>query len=61
VIVNIEAEYNDYISDKWEKLADQTADICKPHRQQDLTYNTISGLSIRFLQEKLKNLESHDA
>lgn len=60
MIVNIEAEYNDYISDKWDELTDQTSDICKPHRHQDLTYNTISKLSIRFLQEKLKNLERHD-
>ncbi|MHC4147972.1 MAG: hypothetical protein ACYSR5_00660 [Planctomycetota bacterium] len=59
MIVNIEAEYNDYISDNWNKVSDKTSQDFENHADPD-TYDTISTLSIRFLQEKLKNLEHHD-
>ena len=57
--INIEKEYNDYISDNWNKVSDKTSRPFENHADPD-TYNTISTLSIRFLQEKLKNLEHHD-
>jgi hypothetical protein len=59
VDINIEAEYNDYISDNWNKFSDKTSQPFENNADPD-TYNTISTLSIRFLQEKLKKLERHD-
>jgi len=61
VIVNIEKEYSDYISNGWEKLSYITRDVFKLHQNPQSTYDAISLLSIQFLQDKLKNLEIPDS
>ena len=60
MMVNIEEEYSDYISNGWEKLSYITRDIFKLHGQPERTYNAISLLSIEFLRDKLKSLEIRD-
>lgn len=60
MVVNIEQEYSNYISNGWEKFSDITSDISKLHRHPERTYNAISRLSIEFLQDKLKSLERPD-
>jgi hypothetical protein len=60
MMVNIEEEYSDYISDGWEKLSYITRDIFKLHGHPESTYNAISLLSIEFLRDKLKSLEIRD-
>jgi len=58
MLVDIEPEYNDFIRNNWHKLSGPTKDILKFHQKPNYTYNIISLLSIRFLQLKLKNLET---
>jgi hypothetical protein len=60
MIVNIEKEYCDSISNDWEKFADLSRDILKPHNDQQHAYDAISKHSIKFLQDKLKSLESKE-
>jgi len=57
VTVNIEQEYNDYISKGWQKFSDITTDILKLDQDMQHTYDAISLCSIEFLQEKLKSLQ----
>jgi len=57
VIVNIEKEYSDYISNGWEKLSYITRDVFKLHEDSQRTYDAISLLSMEFLQDKLRSLE----
>jgi hypothetical protein len=57
VVVNIEKEYSDYISNGWEKLSYITRDVFKLHEDSQRTYDAISLLSMEFLQDKLRSLE----
>ena len=57
MMVNIEKEYSDYISNGWQELSDEIKDIFKPELNLQHTYDAISLCSIEFLQEKLKSLE----
>ena len=60
MIVNIEKEYCDCISNDWQKFTDITRDILKLHQDLQHTYDTISKHSIEFLQDKLKSLETQE-
>lgn len=57
MVVNIEKEYSDYISNGWEKLSYITRDVFKLHEDSQRTYDAISLLSMEFLQDKLRSLE----
>lgn len=61
MVVDVEEEYNSYISRGWQKLSGVTKNILKFHRKQERAYNTISLRSIQFLQSKLKNLETEES
>lgn len=61
MVVNIEQEYSNYIANGWEKFSDVTSDIFKVQQRPERTYNAISRLSIKFLRDKLKNLEIPDS
>ena len=58
MLVDIEPEYNNFIRNSWHKFSEPTKDILKFHQKPDYTYNIVSLQSIRFLQLKLKNLET---
>ena len=55
MLIDIEAEYSDYIRKKWHKLSELTSDILNFHRKSRHTYDIVSQYSIEFLQEKLRN------
>lgn len=55
MLIDIEAEYSDYIRKKWHKLSNLTGDILKFHRKSRYTYDIVSQHSMEFLQEKLSN------
>ncbi|MHC4498296.1 MAG: hypothetical protein ACYS21_04185 [Planctomycetota bacterium] len=61
MVVNIEQEYSNHIANGWEKFSDVTSDIFKVQQHPERTYNAISRLSIKFLRDKLKNLEIPDS
>lgn len=60
MFVDIEQEYKNYIYDGWREFSDVTTDISGPAQALQHAYDAISRYSIRFLKEKLDNLESLD-
>lgn len=58
MFVDIEPEYNDFIYNAWRDLAHSTNDIPKFHQKPNHVYNIMSRRLIRFLNAKLKNLET---
>lgn len=55
MLIDIEAEYSDYIRKKWHKLSKLTSDILKFPGKSSYTYDIVSQHSIEFLQEKLSD------
>ncbi|MHC4455663.1 MAG: hypothetical protein ACYS0I_01020 [Planctomycetota bacterium] len=61
VVANVEQEYHNYISERWERLSDVTGDIFKDDQDLQDAYDTISQWSVEFLQDKLKSLETEES
>ena len=58
--VNIENEYNNYISGKWQKLSKTTQHAFKMEKDgaSQNYVNAMSMWTIKFLQDKLNKLET---
>ena len=58
MIVDIEPEYVAHVHNQWRKFLDLTGDLDLLHAQAEKIHTTISDSSIKFLQDKLENIEN---